>query len=84
MKNLPKGWTHIYTGKCRGCDSIVSACVDDPATKSSTAKSVGNMVMDGLEVERVPIGDGVRVSPCKCNKATGEQPLPLFAAQETA
>jgi hypothetical protein len=49
--------------KC-GCGSHVGAYVDDPEYKDSIAKFIGECVMDGETVARIP-ADDVRVRRCK-------------------
>jgi hypothetical protein len=46
-----------------------AAALDGPDWKKETARSVAEMIMDGLIVGRV-LSDQVKIefSPCKCNK----------------
>ena len=65
-----------YIGKCRGCNNVVGAVVDDPKYKKDTAKTVYEFIEDGLIIERATV-EYVRAN-FKCCECQKDKQLAMF------
>ena len=56
-------YTHAYIGKLP-CGCAVACVVDMPDRKKSTAEDVAEFIREGYTVERIEIGQGVKLQRC--------------------
>lgn len=59
-----------YVGRCRGCNQVVAATIDEPRHAKEVARELSRWVKDGMIIERVEV-DYVRThfSHCVCQDA---------------
>lgn len=58
----------VYIG-IKKCGCVVAACVDEPKYAKDNASAIGNMVLNGMTVERVSVESGrARIKACECDK----------------
>lgn len=74
MTGIPKP-THEYIGK-KWCGCIVAMTADLPQFSKHTAKSVAEMISDGLTVERVPFGSSNVIWDCPHGEKPKEDEQP--------
>lgn len=65
MEQIVTGYVYVGSKNC-GC---IVACVVDRGSPETISSDIGEMVMDGLKVEKVWVGtDGYRIDGCSCSK----------------